>query len=124
MNKVIIAGGRDFDDYIRLKSSVNNITSSLGKFMIVHGACPTGADFLADIYAWEMQVDAETYPAMWEDHGKKAGPIRNAQMAKVADYLIAFWDGKSKGTKSMINLAKSKGLGVRVVKYDPVENKF
>ena len=39
-------------------------------------------------------------------------------MADYADYLIAFWDGKSKGTSLMINLAKEKGLKVRVVNYE------
>ena len=58
------------------------------------------------------------HPADWERHGKAAGPIRNAEMADVSDALIAFWDGQSCGTKSMIELAKRKGLQVAVVRYD------
>ena len=46
-----------------------------------------------------------------------AGPIRNEEMAEVSDALIAFWDGKSRGTKSMIEIARRKGLQVAVVKY-------
>jgi len=38
-------------------------------------------------------------------------------MADVADALIAFWDGQSRGTKSMIEIARRKGLQVAVVKY-------
>jgi hypothetical protein len=38
-------------------------------------------------------------------------------MADYADYLVAFWDGKSRGTLLMINLAKEKGLKIKVVNY-------
>ena len=58
------------------------------------------------------------YPADWERHGRAAGPIRNEEMAEVSDALIAFWDGKSRGTKSMIEIAMRKGLQVAVVRYD------
>ena len=47
-----------------------------------------------------------------------AGPIKNEEMAEVSDALIAFWDGKSRGTKSMIEIARRKGLQVAVVRYD------
>ena len=46
-----------------------------------------------------------------------AGYLRNKQMAEYADALIAFWDGESKGTKHMIDLAKKNGLKVRIVNY-------
>lgn len=51
-------------------------------------------------------------------HGRAAGPIRNEEIAEVSDALIAFWDGKSRGTKSMIEIARRKGLQVAVVRYD------
>lgn len=57
------------------------------------------------------------FPADWNKHGKAAGPILNAEMAEVADALIAFWDGKSRGTANMIQLAKDKGLKVAIVYY-------
>ena len=47
-----------------------------------------------------------------------AGPLRNEKMARVADALIAFWDGKSRGTKNMIDLANMKGISVRIVRYN------
>ena len=48
---------------------------------------------------------------------RSAGPIRNKQMAEYADTLFAFWDGKSRGTKNMIDLAKKKNLHVIIVGY-------
>ena len=57
------------------------------------------------------------FPADWERHGKAAGYIRNREMAQNADALVAFWDGESRGTKSMIDLAKEYDLAVRVLKF-------
>lgn len=53
-----------------------------------------------------------------DKHGKMAGPIRNLEMAKYADGLIAFWDGKSRGTRDMITKAKKERLFLRVVDYN------
>lgn len=60
------------------------------------------------------------------DDGKAAGPIRNAQMAKYASegakgILVAFWDGKSKGTKNMIQEARNKDLIVKIVEYRRIQ---
>lgn len=56
-------------------------------------------------------------PADWNAHGKSAGPIRNRKMAGMADALIAVWDGKSRGTKNMIETAEKMGLRVHVHRY-------
>lgn len=58
------------------------------------------------------------FPADWGKYGKSAGVLRNKQMAEYADGLIAFWDGKSRGTANMIETAKGLGLRVRVARYD------
>ena len=117
--RVIIAGGRDFNDYPLLKAKCDNILAdktATHRIIVVSGAAK-GADSLGEQYAREKGYTVERYPADWNTHGRAAGPIRNAQMANNADALIAFWDGQSKGTKSMINIAKTKGLGVRVISY-------
>lgn len=77
----------------------------------------SGADALGERYAQERGYELETYPADWKVHGRAAGSIRNAQMASVAHALIAFWDGKSRGTKNMIDTAKKHNLHVAVVRY-------
>lgn len=117
--KVIIAGGRYFNNYELLKERCDYYLQNKlreGRVVIVSGHA-TGADSLGERYAQERGLHCEQYPADWKAHGKAAGPIRNEQMANVANALIAFWDGQSRGTKNMINLAKSKGLKVAVVRY-------
>ncbi len=76
-----------------------------------------GADLLGKRYAEERGFKVKEFPADWNTNGKKAGPMRNTEMANYADALIAFWDGTSSGTGHMIEKAKQKGLKVRVIKY-------
>lgn len=114
--KVIIAGGRDFYDYELLKTRCNIILSIVTDIEIVCGMAK-GADLLGKRYAEERGFKVKEFPADWNTHGKKAGPMRNAEMANYADALIAFWDGTSTGTCHMIEKAKQKGLKIRVIKY-------
>ena len=114
--KVIIAGGRDFSDYDLLRDKCDLLLSNLSGVEIVSGGAP-GADHLGERFAKEKGYLVKLFNAVWSLHGRSAGPVRNAQMADFADCLIAFWDCKSKGTLSMITLARSKGLKVRVIKY-------
>lgn len=114
MFKVIIAGSRDFNDYELLKKLVSHTLVNQQDVEIVSGGA-RGADALGERYAKEHGLSLKRFPADWE-HGKSAGYIRNAEMAKYGDALIAFWDLKSKGTKHMITNAKLKGLKIKV--YD------
>ena len=114
--KVIIAGGRKFDNYKLLVSKCDKALSVVPHVEIVSGGA-IGADNLGQIYAIEKGYDIKVFPADWLKYGKRAGPIRNEEMAKYADALIAFWDGKSKGTKHMIDLAKSNNIRVFIVNY-------
>lgn len=116
-NKIIIAGGRDFNNYELLKEKCDLFLSTLeGEIEIVSGTAP-GADRLGVRYADERDYGIKLFPADWNAHGKSAGYKRNKEMAFYADGLIAFWDYESSGTHHMIKLAKSHGLNVRVVKY-------
>lgn len=117
--KTIIAGGRDFMDYNLLKEKVNKILQEkkvTHKIVIISG-CARGADTLGLRYASENAFDVEEYPADWNKYGKKAGYVRNVEMAENADALIAFWDGKSKGTKHMIDIATERNLPIRIIIY-------
>ena len=117
--RVIIAGCRDFNDYEMLKEKCDHMLSKkkdTHKVIIVSGHA-AGADALGERYAKERGFLLETYPAEWEKYGKSAGPKRNHRMAEVANALVAFWDGKSRGTKNIIDLANMKGIPVRIVRY-------
>lgn len=118
--RVIIAGCRDFCNYFMLKERCEYYLQNKMKThnVIIVSGHASGADSLGEKFATDHNLPCELHPADWERHGKAAGPIRNEEMAEVADALIAFCDGQSKGTKSMIELAKSKGLQVAVVRFD------
>lgn len=117
--KVIVAGGRKFNDYNLLKSKLDVILAEKRKthqIYIISGMAK-GADTLGEQYASENGFTVLGFPAEWNLYGKSAGILRNEEMAKVGDALIAFWDGESPGTKHMIETARDKRLLVRVIKY-------
>ena len=114
--KVIIAGGRYFDDYNELCCYCDKVLRNQINIEIVSGGA-RGADALGEKYAQEHYYGLKRFPAAWSTFGRSAGVIRNAEMAKYAAILIAFWDGKSRGTRSMINLAEKEGLKVYVYYY-------
>ena len=113
MIKVIIAGGRDFDDFNRLCQICDEFLQDQNDIEIVSGAYK-GADLLGERYAIERNYSIKQFPADWRRYGKSAGHKRNIEMAAYADVLIAFWDGESKGTKHMIELATYSGFKVKV----------
>jgi len=114
--KIIIAGSRNFNDYNLLKTSCDNLLTQFTNIEIVSGTA-RGADKLGERYAREKGYDIKQFPANWDKFGKSAGYIRNDEMAKYSDMLIAFWDGTSKGTKHMIDLANKRGIKVEIVNY-------
>ncbi|MDV7188458.1 DUF2493 domain-containing protein [Lutibacter sp. TH_r2] len=110
MMKLIIAGSRTFNDYKKICAECDNILQDQTNIEIISGAYYRGADKLGEQYAKERGYKITQFPADWNKFGKAAGPKRNEQMANYADTLIAFWDGKSRGTKNMIELAGQLGL--------------
>jgi hypothetical protein len=140
--KIIVCGSRDFDDVELLDKTLRKATAKLTwkQVEIVVGGqekkvwCSDklrwkyiGADRLAADWALDSKkpkigIKLTTFHADWDKHGKKAGPIRNKEMAVYADACIAFWDGQSPGTKNMIALAETYGLKLVVVRTDKEEN--
>lgn len=117
MFRVIIAGGRDFADYALLSETMDDYLSKVTDDIFIVCGQARGADTLGERYAKEHGYQVNYFPANWERFGKSAGYIRNTEMAKNADALVAFWDGHSLGTKHMIATAEQLGLDVRVVRY-------
>lgn len=111
--KIIIAGSRRFNDYNKLCQFCDNILSEQTEIEIVSGTA-SGADKLGERYADDHGYIIKQFTADWAAFGKNAGYKRNAKMAEYADALIAFWDGKSRGTKHMIDLAKRENLKVQI----------
>lgn len=117
MFRVIIAGGRDFSDYQLLRKKMDILLSEVADEIVIVCGMARGADRLGEQYAKAKDFRIDYYPANWGKYGKRAGYIRNEQMAQNADALVAFWDGKSRGTKHMIETAQKSGLKIRVIYY-------
>ena len=109
--KTIIAGSRTINSYQSVKAAI--MESHFDITEIVSGNAK-GADHWGELYAQQNNIDLVIFPANWNKYGKSAGYRRNVKMAEYADALIAVWDGESKGTKHMIDIAKEKGLKVFV----------
>jgi len=127
---VIIAGGRDFSDYLKLKESCDKalLNKRTTHDIVVRSGGAKGADLLGERYAKENGFTVQQFIPEWKNAdgtpNRAAGHIRNREMADgnseftdKADALIAFWDGKSRGTKGMIDYAKKKGAIVRAITY-------
>ena len=111
--KTIIAGSRE-------GVTLSDVISAVGKCgwqlsSVVSGTA-RGADRLGEEFASSVGLQIQRFPADWDKHGKRAGYLRNTEMAENAEALIALWDGKSRGTKMMIETATKKGLKVYVHK--------
>jgi hypothetical protein len=135
--KIIVAGGRYFTDYDKVQNELDWYAESIINgydLEIVSGRCDRGAltfttpegikvygaDGLGERYASEFKqftIPVKLFPADWATYGNSAGYVRNLQMAEYATHLLAFWDGKSKGTGMMIRLANDKGLEVSIIEY-------
>ena len=105
--RVVVAGSRGFCDYEEACRFIDQCLAPQGQeeFMILSGGA-RGADALGERYAHERGLAIERYPARWQTYGRAAGIHRNEEMAEACDLVICFWDGESRGTKSMIALAQ------------------
>jgi len=112
--KIIIAGGRDFDDYFMVELAMSKV-AAVGDEVVSGNAL--GADRLGEEYAAKEGHEVKIFMPNWNKYGKKAGMMRNHDMAVYADVLIAFWDGESNGTRNMIQQALSNGLELHVYRY-------
>jgi hypothetical protein len=120
--KIIIAGSRKitqkniiFSAYFQgLANFVEDgCKLPLGNIEIISGGA-RGVDKIGEELAVYLRLELKVFPADWDKYGKRAGYIRNEEMAKYADALIAIWDGESKGTKHMIELAKKHNLRIYI----------
>ena len=117
--RVIIAGSRGFTAFADLCAYCDKVLARKaqeGQIVVLSGHC-RGVDLMGEAYAKTKGYTVEVHPADWQRYGLAAGPKRNREMAAAAHALIAIWDGKSRGTKNMIDEARAAGLPVRVYRY-------
>lgn len=117
--KVIIAGSRSFTGdkcYEFLKRKCDHLLSNSSDITIISGTA-SGADSLGELYATEKGYKIIRMPADWNQYGKRAGYLRNVQMAEIADACIIFWDGVSPGSKHMYDICIKRNLPVRLIRF-------
>lgn len=119
--RLAVIGSRDFNDYILLSMELDIIVQQNNINTIISGGA-RGADYLAKEYAINNNLMYKEFPADWNKFGSSAGFIRNKDIVDDCNYLVAFWDNKSKGTKHSIELAYHQNKLLKIIKYNGVEN--
>jgi hypothetical protein len=114
MVRVLVCGGRDFDDRDTLNATLDELHRERGFTLLIAGGA-RGADSLAEAWAIAAGVPCKVYMADWENLGRKAGPIRNEQMLAEGrpELVVAFPGGR--GTAHMVRIAREAGVEVEVI---------
>jgi hypothetical protein len=121
-----VIGSRSFTDYDLFKSKLSQIIKKLqekySKVMLVSGGA-RGADSFARKYAKDKanKVEIIEFLADWDRYPNSAGFIRNKDIVNKSDMLVAFWDGKSKGTfhsMKLMNIKKQNRL--MIIRFTPI----
>lgn len=123
--RLIIAGSRTCNDIDEVRAAVFAARAEWDWCPIteVVSGGAAGVDRFGEQLAREDGIPIKVFPADWNSHGKAAGPIRNREMAEYGDALVAVWDGKSRGTKNMIDEAKAKNRPVYIHTINNTESK-
>ena len=112
--RLIVAGSRTFSDWPLMRKTLDEYIGDRKDVIIISGTC-RGADRMGEAYAQTKNLSVERYPADWDRYGKRAGWLRNNEMADNADEVIVFMCHNSKGSKMMMNIATSRGMPCKVV---------
>ena len=117
--KLIVAGGRDFNDFSLVEENIHALAMGIyaDKAVSIVSGMARGADVLGYQFALKHNVRVYTFPAKWDLYGKRAGFLRNEEMGRFADVLLAFWDGQSRGTKHMIEFMAKLGKDHYIIRY-------
>lgn len=117
MERIAVVGSREFPDMDFVRNKVIEIISkSFGHIRIVSGGA-RGVDRVAVFTVNKYKeryphVETEVHDAEWNKYGKRAGALRNKVIVERCDRVIAFWDGKSAGTKMTVDMALKEGKPV------------
>lgn len=115
MINLAVIGSRTFVDSKRLWTDLDNIRSVI-RCIVTGGA--SGADAMAESWANDRKVPCIVIYPDWEKYGKAAGPIRNKEIIENCDEVLAYWDGKSKGTQHALALARREEKVIHLMRFD------
>ena len=118
MLKVLVTGSRDWTDpgaiELEIFRALYETKTTFSEAVLIHGACPSGADAMADAYARANGMHIIRRPADWDRYGKRAGYVRNAELVDLGpDVCLAFIRQKSRGATMTADLAEGAGIEVR-----------
>ena len=113
--KIIIAGSRTITNYQVVVTAIEK-SGWLPEMTMIISGCARGVDQLALKFAAKHNINTAEFPAEWDKHGKPAGYIRNVQMAKSGDALIAIQRNNSRGTAHMIKTMKKHEKPIYIYK--------
>lgn len=112
--KIAVIGSRTFNDYNLLEKELNIFRAHLNINQIISGGAK-GADSLAEKYAKNKKIETLIFKPDWKKYGRGAGFVRNKLIIENCDYVVAFWDKKSKGTKNSLETAKKLNKGITII---------
>ena len=115
--KIAVIGSRNFTDQVVLENELNVIKDKV-ELVISGGA--SGADTLAEKWAFDNNIPIEVIKPDWKTYGRAAGVVRNKKIIESCDYCYAFWDKKSKGTRFSINYCKKVYKPIKIINFIPV----
>jgi len=116
--KLAVIGSRNFNSYPLVEKTLDEFPAIE---LIVSGGAK-GADQLAERYAKERNIPVQLFRPDYNQFESKVAPIvRNRQIVDHADYVVAFWDGKSHGTGSVIEYAKKNRKQLKIIAYGEPE---
>lgn len=123
--RILVTGSRNWTNRDAILATLFEVWAEWGHprdAVLVSGACPTGADRIAEeIWGDFLGYPVERHPADWDRHGKAAGPIRNQEMVDLrADICLAFPLPDSRGTRHCMEAARRAGIPVRVFESEVV----
>lgn len=113
--KVLICGSRSITDLKQIERAVRESGFEISE--IISGGAK-GVDSLAEEFAAAKHIPTRVIKPDWKTYGRRAGIVRNLEMVRAADAVIAIWDGVSRGTRSSIDFAKKEGKPCFVQRRD------
>lgn len=113
---ILVSGSRDWSSRAAVWDALNRWHKASGTpVTLMHGACPTGADAIADQWASVQHVPVRKFPADWKKYGKSAGPRRNVDMVNgKPDVVLIFCKNYSRGTEHTLSLVQGSAAIVEV----------
>jgi len=115
--KLGIVGSRTFDNYNLLEKEIFNQISLEAIECVISGGA-RGADTLAEKFADKYNIPKMIYKANWDKYGNIAGFLRNNDIVKNSDFIIAFWNGRSRGTQDTMTKAQASNKKLWIVRLD------